>query len=335
MKRLSIFCSMAAVAFGIFAQYSDPYKVTVPLSEDMNGEKATLINFDSGQPIDSVVVAAGTAVFKGTIDEPVPARIVLSQGRSPQFVLESGSIAMSNDGKRIFGSPLNDIFNAINDSAAVFAEAFQIAQTDEDKQAAYDGYMKYINGKMLENADNPVGYLLFLDLAYEMGPKELIDFIDKNPEMGKYERVKKLVEANRHKAATSVGAQYVDFDIKGQKLSDYVAKDGKYLLVDFFASWCGPCMRQLPVLKKIYNDYSDKVNVLGVAVWDEPEASLKAIESHQLPWPCIIDAGTVPTDLYGISGIPCIILIAPDGKIVVRDLQGEELVNAVAKEIGR
>lgn len=89
-------------------------------------------------------------------------------------------------------------------------------------------------------------------------------------------------------------------------------------------------MRQLPVLKELYNRWHDKgLNVLGVAVWDEPADTERAIVSHELPWPCIIDAQSIPTDLYGIAGIPCIMLIGPDGVIISRDKQSEELIAEV------
>ena len=123
---------------------------------------------------------------------------------------------------------------------------------------------------------------------------------------------------------------FKDFEITygdgtSKKLSDYVGK-GKYTLVDFWASWCGPCIRETAVIKDIYNEYGPKgLEVLGVAVWDEPENTKDAIEKHQLPWPQIINAQTVPTELYGISGIPCIIIFGPDGKILSRDKQGDAL----------
>ena len=333
-KTLLAFAFLATFS-AASAQDSYPYKVIVPLGAEMNGNQAVLINYDNGQAVDSVLVTNGSALFQGSIDEPIAARILVGSGRSPQFVLESGSIAYDNERHFFFGSPLNDIYREINDSISIFSEKFQAATSDADKQNAYNGYVSYLEKKMRENVDNPVGYLLFLDMAYEMGPKELVDFIDSNSSMGKYDRVQKLIEANRRKAATSTGAKYIDFDIEGKKLSDYVGIDGKYLLVDFFASWCGPCMRQMPVLKELYTTYADKLNILGVAVWDEPEASLKAIERENIPWLCIINAGTVPTDIYGISGIPCIMLISPDGTILSRDLQGDDLKAAVAAELAK
>jgi thiol-disulfide isomerase/thioredoxin len=123
----------------------------------------------------------------------------------------------------------------------------------------------------------------------------------------------------------------VEYEGKIQKLSDYVGK-GKYVLVDFWASWCGPCKRAMPGLKELYAKYKgDKFEILGVATWDEPAATLKAIEDLQLPWPQIMNAQRIGSDAYGVQGIPQIILFAPDGKIVARDLHGEELKAAVDK----
>ena len=71
--------------------------------------------------------------------------------------------------------------------------------------------------------------------------------------------------------------------------------------------------------------------MLGVAVWDKPEDTKEAIEQLGLPWPQIINAQNVPTDIYGISGIPHIMLIGPDGTIIDRNLHGDTLNNIVKR----
>ena len=82
----------------------------------------------------------------------------------------------------------------------------------------------------------------------------------------------------------------------------------------------------MPNLAEVYKKYKgDRFEIVGVAVWDERADTEKALESLPITWPVIFDAGQLPTDLYGINGIPQIILFGPDGTIVARDLRGEAI----------
>ncbi len=135
--------------------------------------------------------------------------------------------------------------------------------------------------------------------------------------------------------AQNAGDMFKDFSAsyngKTTKLSDYVGK-GKYVLVDFWASWCPPCRREIPNLIAVYNKHKgDKFTVLGVATWDEPDNTLKAIEELGINYPQMLNAGKNGSNAYGIQSIPEIILFAPDGKIVARRLRGE----AIEKEVSR
>lgn len=150
------------------------------------------------------------------------------------------------------------------------------------------------------------------------------------------EREAREKAASEAASKSATGQMFTDFqaeyDGKTYKLSDYVGR-GKYVLVDFWASWCGPCKAEIPNLIKVYNQYKgDKFEVLGVATWDEPKASLKTIEQMKIPYPQILNAQRAGSDAYGITGIPQIILFGPDGTILKRDLRGEQ-IEATIKEL--
>ena len=311
---------------------AERFKVQVPFGEEFEGTTTYLYDYGNGTKVDSTIVKDKVAVFKGDVDEPYLAMIVAGEGRSGKqfapFVLEGGSISF-NAKDQAFGSMLNDSMRQYLDSTEVFAGNFRKAVSDSERQAIYNSYLDFNRKTMSENADNPISLFVFLQDAGQLDGKGLRAVLSQYPSLGKYERVKKILERLEMSERTQPGKKFVDFEIsydgKTSRLSDYVGK-GKYTLVDFWASWCGPCMRQAAVLKDIYNEYHDKgLDVLGVAVWDEPENTRAAIRQHGLPWPNILNAQSIPTDLYGISGIPCIILFGPDGTIISRDKQGDEL----------
>lgn len=135
---------------------------------------------------------------------------------------------------------------------------------------------------------------------------------------------------------TGEGTHFLDFSIEQpdgsvKKLSDY-AGNGKYCLVDFWASWCGPCKGEIPNLKAVYEKYAKKgLEMVSVAVWDDPQASIDTAAAHGICWDQIINAQKVPTELYGIQGIPHIMLISPDGTILKRDLRGKEISEEISR----
>lgn len=322
----------AALALMPLAAIAGPYKVTFPVPDHPDSTLIYMYNYDSGEKIDSCYSQKNVAVFTGEIDEPVPAVMAVTKPLA-QFVLEEGSFTF-NENRSPAGSMLNDRlteeYKGINEKI----KALSSAQSEEEYNALFGPTISYIVDALIRNADTPVGYLIFRDIYSALDGQQLIGLVDGNPSLKAYTKVQKAYDGAQNRIATSEGNPYRDFTVTyngvAKSLSDYVGK-GQYVLVDFWASWCGPCMREMPVLKEIYDEYSPKgLKMLGVAVWDKPADTEAAIERLQLPWEVIIDAQTVPTDIYGITGIPSLIVFSPDGTIISRDLRGEQLKEFIA-----
>lgn len=331
-KTLTAFFALACAALSTQAA---PYTVKVNLSADEDGAMAYLIDYDNGAKIDSINVDEGVAFFSGDLAAPTVARIMIDGKRYGSFILEPGTTNITYNPFKVEGGELNARMDAFEKESARLAQEYRAATDDARRETVKGVFDALLNKTMMDNIENPIGYEIFMQEAYEMTPEQLTAFVAEHPSLNKYQRVQKLLQANERKAATSVGNKFTDFEIEyngeTHRLSDVVGK-GDYVLVDFWASWCNPCIKQTAVIKDLYKDYKDKgLKVLGVAVWDEPEATKAAIEKHELPWSAWLNGQNVPTDAYGISGIPCIILFGPDGTILSRDKQDDALKADVAK----
>lgn len=334
------FLSMAAgVVFTActVAQAADGYRFTLPMTADDEDATVFLVDFDNGAKIDSAVVENAQAVFTGHVDEPVVARIVMEGKRLGNIILENTEMQMKADGS--VSSPLNNVLeDMMRRQQAIYNsyQAIALLPGKEAEKAELERSFNAVADSVFQaNKDNAVGRYIFISQAYDMDIDSLKAALEKYPRFKDSKRVAGILDAAEKRARTAVGQKFVDFEIANdstvQRLSDYVGK-GKYVLVDFWASWCGPCIRETSVIKDLYNQYGPEgLEVLGVAVWDEPDNTRAAIAKHQIPWPQIINAQTVPTDLYGITGIPHIIIFGPDGTILSRGKQGDELRADVAR----
>ena len=216
-------------------------------------------------------------------------------------------------------------------------------ETVEDraaKDSIIDNFVTKGYTLLLENVQDVTSDSIVLNIFYMLSPEQKAELFAAIPaerlEMPVLEPVYKEYQIE---LKTSAGNPYIDItslkaDGSALSLSELVGKT-EYVLVDFWASWCGPCRRLMPVLKELYESYhpSGKLEILGVSCDRDEAAWLKSVEEDELPWLHIRDQRAEPynpCDQYGISAIPTTVLINRDGVIVARnpnEAEIEEILN--------
>lgn len=227
----------------------------------------------------------------------------------------------------VYGAQLDDLQKQAEAQPDKMAEIRERAMAVYQEQA--DAMMKIIR----ENPDNMIPVFFIKDLAYGMEYEELQEVC--NPKNAYYnhpsmELPKKLLASLEKRAP---GKMYTDMtlnDMEGKvrKLSDWVGK-GQYVMIDFWASWCGPCRQEMPNVVANYKKYHDKgFEIVGVSFDQKADAWKNAVEQMGMEWPQLSDLKgwkAAAVDVYGVNSIPASILLDGTGKIVGLNLRAEKL----------
>jgi len=369
MNTLKITCiSLMAWPAILFAQPRFRINGTVPPEKE--GCVVYLDYFSNGESLsDSTVVKNGMFRFEGSVSEPSYSRMVFDHEhlgkQTTQYIgdrlffyigNEDYQIALTDSlyNAKITGSPLhteyqaflNEVggcFMAIMDAAGKAAAAIpqDDPQYEEKMNALKQKYDKILADRRLKELEfakthpNSIFAVEALRDAANTHPLSEIELLLTNlsEEVKNLSTAKELAGRIQAEKIIKVGNVAPDFtqpDVNGNpiRLSDF---RGRYILIDFWASWCGPCRAENPNLVKAYNQYKNQgLEILGVSLDDKKgrEAWLKAIEQDGLSWIHVSDLNGWSNEaavLYGVRGIPQNYLVDPEGKIVAYNLRGETL----------
>ena len=314
--------------------------------------------------LDSAVITNGEFQFKGTkADSLADVRyLTYKSGENSlamDFFLENGNIQihLSTNDDAATGTPTNDAYQVIRaqvneltkQMSAIYKSLSDSTLTDEQREeasknieATEEKMMGVMKEGITNNITNAAGIYLLKQNFYYMEVEDLDPLMAQIPAAYANDetiiRIKDNVEKMK---ATAVGQKFTDFEMqtpdgKAVKLSDYVGK-GKVTLIDFWASWCGPCRREMPNLVEAYKKYKNKgFEIVGVSLDRDAEAWKNGIKQLKITWPQMSDLKYWDCEgakLYAVSSIPHTVLVDGEGTILARGLHGEELQEKIAEAL--
>ena len=325
--------------------------------EQLDSTYAYLMN-DKEEMLDSCLITKGKFAFADTVSNQKVYFIHMGSQRTAVFVENGCNITVDFNNTPATVSDnggLNDKSRALSDTvqklmAVVRAEQekmFSANKTPEEIRAfvttefekIYDCYRNTI----MENKDNIFGTYVFGMSARTLYPT--LEQVDSMTNLLAYAKDNAIVQKYRQQLIdqekTKEGKMFTDFrglseEGKVIMFSDFVGK-GNYVLVDFWASWCGPCKAEFPNLIKLHKKLKNKgLTVLGINISDQLDAFKQTVKLHGLEYPQLVIPNYAQENgakIYNVNSIPHIMLIAPDGTILKRGLRGEDMMKYVEEQV--
>ena len=351
---------MAMVALMMVAcQNKNVYTISGTFDAANEGDSISLQLVEGRKLIDlqKVPVVNGKFEFKGVADSVQMAAVTLGDAFC-QFFLEPGQIKIDlklGQMSLALGTPNNNAYESfMSDMKALEDEYAEIARSSQNPELTdaqreeiktqvnsfEEKFYQAIKNSIADNTTNNFGLYNLCNYYNMYDSEELAPLLESYlmtfPTDARLLQIKKY---NDITLETSAGKQFKDFEMPDTEgnmhsLSEYIAAN-KVTLVDFWASWCGPCRSEMPAVKAAYEAYKDKgFGIVGISLDNNKDAWLGAINNLELNWAHLSDLqgwGCAGAALYGVRSIPATVLVAQDGTILARNIRGEAIKEKLAE----
>ena len=331
MKNKVILYSL--LIFTFFGCTPKSFKVNVEMA-NANGKTAYLQKIINNETvnIDSCLIENNMAVFNLKTEKNNDAYHIFIKGwrRSLPFFADNKDVTIKGD------------FNAYHKTTIIASETQHILDEINRKIDGLDeaNQKLFITEYVKNNSENTLApYLIYkYKWAFNLNElKKLEGLFSKDFNSGYYGKLSEYINLLER---TDVGKDYIDFTLNntdGQEITiSDIVKNNKLVMIDFWASWCPDCRVENPNVVAVYNDFKDKgLEIVSVSLDTDKDAWLKGIKEDNLYWENHLSDlkgwNCVPASEYGVSFIPQNVLINNEGKIVAKNLNGEELKAFVSR----
>ena len=329
----ALLCSCGGANYTITGRYELP-----------PGDSVYLLASDNTVLAAGVVNADTTVSLQGTVT--TPDLVFLANAKRTNhpawFFLEPGKIRIEKYdpafGYVVCGTPLNDRKKAFDEAMYAFGNKLRKGSPGQSLQAILAEMNALYTQTVDANLDNVFGAWVFNSYEFqnikdnpEKVKARLAQF---TPGIQAHPMLKKSQDASQATARSAVGQPYTDFSCKnaaGETIAlSSLTGPGRWVLLDFWATWCGPCCREIPYLKEAYAAFSGRgFSIYAVSIDHDAARWQRFLAENDLPWTNVLSPGcgkqSPAAAMYGIRFIPSNFLISPDGVIVARNLPGRQL----------